>query len=62
MAGIKASAMRPGSGGINANAKGSVAQRQSFGKGKAAPKVPAKKPGVTRDTMRSRKGSPFGKK
>lgn len=61
----KASAMRPGSGGgYIANAKGQAKQRQSYGKGSpAASKHPAKKPGLSGDNARSRKGSPLaGKK
>ncbi len=61
----KASAMRPGSGGGPIqNAKAQAKQRQFYGKGSpAAAKHPAKKPGMTGDGPRSRKGSPLaGKK
>lgn len=59
----KASAMRPGSGGGPIqNAKAQAAQRQGYGKGKGAKAFPAKKPGVSRDDMKSRKGSPLAKK
>lgn len=59
----KSPAMRPGSGGGPIqNAKAQSAVKQTYGKGKAATKTPAKKPGVSRDDMKSRKGSPFAKK
>jgi hypothetical protein len=60
----KASAMRPGSGGGPIqNAKAQPKQRQQYGKGTpAAGKHPAKKPGLSGDGPKSRKGSPFGAK
>ena len=57
--------MKPGSGGgAVKNAKAQSLVRQAYGKGagKVAQKHPAKKPGMTGDTPRSRKGSPFAKK
>lgn len=52
--------MKPGAGGGPIqNAKAQPAQRQSYGKGKAAPKVPAKRPGKSGDNAPSRKGSPL---
>lgn len=54
--------MVPGSGGANANAKGSNFQRTSFGKGKGSKMYPAKKAGMSGDTAKPRKGSPFSKK
>jgi hypothetical protein len=56
--------MKPGSGGGPIqNAKAQSAQKQGYSKGGSAPKFPAKKPGASGDTPRSRKGSPLaGKK
>lgn len=55
----KASAMKPGSGGGPIqNAKAQAKQRQSYGKGgPAAGKHPAKRPGLTGDGPKARKGS-----
>lgn len=47
--------MKPGAGGIKANARAQVPQKQSYGK-----KTPAKKPGVTEGRPKRGK-SPFGK-
>lgn len=59
----KASAMRPGSGGGPIqNAKGQSSQRQGYGKGEAAKMHPAKKPGASGDSGKSKKASPFAGK
>ena len=52
--------MHPGAGGVPANARASVRQQKDFKKG--ARKEPAKRPGVSGDSARSRKGSPFAKR
>ena len=49
-----ASKMKPGSGGVKANAKGYPPQRTSY------PKSPAKKPGMSGDKPKRGK-SPFGR-
>lgn len=57
--------MKPGAGGGPiANAKAQPKQRQAYGKASiVASKHPPKKPGLTGDKPRSRKGSPLvGKK
>lgn len=48
--------MKPGSGGINANAKGAERQRTNFGK-----KSPAKKPGLSGDKPKRGGKNPFGR-
>jgi hypothetical protein len=49
--------MKPGAGGIKANASGEANLRQGYGKGK----TPAKRPGMSGDKPRG-KSSPFPKK
>lgn len=60
----KASAMRPGAGGGPIqNAKAQPKQKQFYGKGTpSAQKHPPKKPGMSGDSARSRKGSPLAAK
>lgn len=55
--------MKPGAGGGPAqNAKAQSFVKQAYGKGGASTKYPSKKPGLSGDNARSRKGSPLAAK